>query len=509
MGNLKLTKNKLIVQNTAFLATRTIVSLGVSFYTTRVILNTLGVSDYGVFSVIYGVVAFFVFIVSSLNDSVQRYLSISLGEKDNQQVKNVVKNSLAIYVFASLIFCLILYFMKSTVFIHVISIPTDRLTIASDIYNIALISIFITIIQTPFNAIVLAHEKMSFYAYMSICDALAKLSVAYLLMLITGDKLKVYSVLLLLSTMFIFFCYIFFCFIKFSYVFKTGKFSLKLLKEISLFSFWNVFGNFAYVCRTQGLNLLVNMFFGVLLNAAYAISSSVLNAVNSFVQAFITAIRPQIYKSYGSNDSYRFSQLIESGTKYTFSILFILCCPVIILTTPILTLWLKQVPEHAVFFVRGFLIVALIDSLSACLITGLQSTGRIRNYQICVGLLTFINLPLSYILFYFKLPSSSMFLSLISISILCLFLRLYFISIQTSFSIRRYIFKVLFPCVLLTVIGFTICSVIYDFYFEYSILSLFLFVLFFCIVNFTLIFSIITSREEKNFIINYLTRKVQ
>lgn len=475
--------NKKIAKNTFFLAVRTLVSLFVSFYTTRVILHALGAIDYGLFNVIYGVVAFFTFIVSSFNDSVQRYIAVALGRKEIKYIQDTVFNSFILYLISAVIFCTILFLVRNLVVENVLHLPIKSLKVAQYLYIISILSIFITIIQTPLNALVLAHEKMSFYAYMSIFDAVSKLLVSYLLVLIPGEKIIVYAGLLFSTSLLVFLIYLNFCYRRFRYVFFKGNVSSEILKNISIFSFWNVFGNFAYVCRTQGINLLINIFFGVVVNAAYGISVSIINATNSFVQAFSSAIRPQIFKSYGENNIVRFHYLVSMGSKYTFSILFIICCPVIISANHILDLWLTNPPKYSNLFVRGFLISALIDSFSICLISGIQSTGKIKFYQITVGFVVFLSFPITFVFFKMGFAPSSICYSVCFVSLIALPLRLFFISKLTQFDILVYMKTVIFPCLAFSILTFII---------DYNIRVLFNFNIFYELIIFFLISGLVS-----------------
>lgn len=502
-----MSRNKLIAKNTLFMATRTLVSLFVSFYTTRVILHTLGISDYGLFNVIYGVVAFFVFIVASFNDSVQRFMSISLGNKEITQVKNIVKNSFLIYFICGLIFLVVLLIFKNIVIFHVLDLPSGSFETAKIIYVVSALAIFITIIQTPLNALVLSHEKMSFYAYMAIFDALSKLLVTYFLVLLTGNKVIIYSCLLFLSSCFVFCVYFIYCYRNFKYSFTGGEFSKKTVKEISIFSFWNVFGNFAFVCRTQGVNVLINIFFGVAVNAAYAISVSVINATNSFVQSFITAIRPQIFKSYGEKDTERFYLLVSMGSKYTFCFLFLLCCPILVSAPYVLEFWLVHVPDYSIMFVRAFLVVALIDSFSNCLISGIQSTGKIKIYQIIVGFAVFLNLPLAYFLFWLGASPVSLFYSLLVVSLVCLPLRLFFLTKQTGFDSVKYFNVVIIPCIIASALSISINYYVSNLFHLHNIYYLGLFFITSGFISLGLIFLIVASKREKDIVLKAMLRK--
>lgn len=502
-----MSKNKLIVKNTIFLATRIIFSLAVSFYTTRIVLHQLGVSDYGLFSVIYGVVAFFIFIVSAMNDSVQRFISINLVLNDIDRVRNIIRNSILVYFLAGICLVSLLLIVRPFIFDGFLNIEPLSLDAAKKLYCIALLSIFISVIQTPLNALVLANEKMSFYAYMTIFDTCSKLAVSFLIVVIPYQKVVIYSLLLLTSTFLVFCIYILYCFNHFRTYLFGGKIILRIIKEITLFSFWNVFGNFAYVCRTQGINVVINIFFATTANAAYALSNTVLNAINSLAQSFVTAIRPQIFKAYAEKNINRYSLLINSGSKYTFSLLFVLSCPVLLCTNQLLSLWLVNIPLYTVDFVRYVILIALIDSFSSSIIAGVQATGRIKKYQIIVGFFIFISLPITYVLYYLGAPIYSVFIPLILTSLLNLTLRVYFVSSLSDFQAGYFYRSVVLPCFLTAfvtlVIGYYInANIAYT-----GVIEILCYSALYSLISLVAVFVFVVNKEEKKLLVKYIESK--
>lgn len=503
-----MSKNKVIIKNTVFLATRTVISILISLYTTRVVLHQLGVNDYGLFNVIYGVVALTIFLSAAMNESVQRYISIGLGCNDIQGVRNTIKNSLCIYFLLAIIFVLILLLLNEYILTSLINISQASLIVAKKIYVVAVLSIFISIIQTPFNAIVIAHERMSFYAYMSIFDVVSKLLIAFLLSIVLYEKVFFYSLFLLFSSVLTFLIYVFFCLNNFKGVFEKGVMSLAVMKDISSFSFWNIFGNFAYVCRTQGINIAINIFFSTATNAAYAISTSVLNAMTSLTQSLALAIRPQIFKSYAVHSEHdRYKALIFFGSKYTFSLLFLLSFPVILLTDKVLSIWLVDVPLYSVVFVKIILSVALVDSLSTSIIAGIQATGKIKLYQLVVGFMVFMSLPLTYLSYRLNYPAYTAFIILFIISIINLNLRVFFLKKASEFTFKEYYSRVLLPC-LVSVFFVIIINYLLMTFFSYdSLLEVFLSLAMHYIVTFLVLCITVPSKEERRFVLTYLLRK--
>ncbi|QLO36251.1 oligosaccharide flippase family protein [Klebsiella sp. RHBSTW-00484] len=502
-----MSKNKLIVKNTIYLATRTVVSIAISLYTTRVVLNQLGTNDYGLFSVIYGVVGFAIFLSSAMNESVQRYISIGLGRGDEKNVKDTMINSILIYIIAALLFLIVLIPLKNYVVLSLINIPVTAISVAGKLYLVAVLSIAITIIQSPFNALVIANEKMSFYAYMSIFDVFSKLVIAFSISIIANDKLFIYSLLLLLSSSLMLIIYVIYCIFYFRRYLFGGKVSFSVFKNIASFSFWNIFGNFAYVCRTQGVNIAMNVFFSTAINASYAISASVLNAMSSLTQSLAIAIRPQIFKSYVSTENNnRFFLLILFGSKYTFALLFFLACPIIICAKEVLTIWLTNVPDNTVIFVRLILAVALVDSLSSSIIAGIQASGKIKTYQLVVGFMVFLSLPLTYVFYKFGYQPYSAFVILFIISIINLNLRIYFLKKNINFSFKKYYLCVVLPCFFSAILILASNYILMKVFIGEGLVFFMLKLIFHYILTLLLLVLLITSMDEKKFVFNYLVR---
>ncbi|RJF58401.1 hypothetical protein D4100_06500 [Serratia inhibens] len=506
-----MSKNKIIVKNTIFLATRTVLSIIISFYTTRVILQQLGASDYGLFSVVYGIVGFTVFLSSAMNESVQRFIAINIGKKDLQALKDTVWNGFITYLGLGLIFFVFLMLLRDYLVMNFLNIPTSSIDITKQLYTLAVFTIIISIMQTPLNALVIAHEKMSFYAYMSIFDVFSKLIISFLISIVHHDKLFIYSSLLLLSSLLVLFIYFLYCFSRFKYSLVGGRFSLLTIKSISVFSFWNVFGNFAFICRTQGINVTMNLFFSTTVNAAYALSNSVLNAVSSLTQSLAMSIRPQILKTYAEGNKERHNALIMMGSKYTFTLLFILSSPILLCTESVLSLWLVSTPEFTVIFVRFVLVVALIDSFSSSIIAGIQASGNIKIYQLVVGFFVFISLPLAYFLYSLGFPAYSAFIPLIFMSLLNLNLRVYFLckNSNSKFDFAKYYSSVIIPCVFAAALALTLNlflknSVAYD-----GTIKTIVMLCAHSLLSFLVFFVVVLSSKERSYLFDYVWRKLK
>lgn len=447
--------NKRIAKNTAMLYFRMLITMAVSLYTSRIVLNTLGVEDFGIYNVVGGFVTMFAFLNSAMSSATQRFLTVELGRKDFMQLKNVFSMSVSIHF---LIAGIILIFSETVGLWFVNSqlvIPIERLEAANWVYQFSIMALLVSIVSVPYNAIVIAHERMNVYAWVSIVEVALKLLIVFMLQWMGFDKLKLYAVLMFSVALIIRIVYGIYCRINFT----ESRFSLHwnkpLFKTLISFASWNLWGNIAAVLFNQGINILLNIFFGPAINAARAIAYHVRSAVDGFVQNFQTALRPQIIKSYADDDLIYMHQLVFQGAKYSFFLLFILSLPILLETRAILTIWLKIVPEYSVVFTRLVIINILIDCVSGTLMTAAQASGKIKLYQGVVGGILLLNLPVSYLFLKFGFsPEVALYVS-IGISIVALFARLKILSPLVNLNISEYMNAVVFriiPVVLFAVI---------------------------------------------------------
>ena len=443
------TNNKRIAKNTLLLYGRMILVLIISLYTSRVILSTLGIEDYGIYNVIGGVVSMFSFLNASMTTSTQRFLTFSLGKGDIKEVSRVFSVSLNIHIILGIAILLFaetfgLWFINDK-----LVIPPERLNAANIVYQTTVFALIVNIIQVPYNAIIIAYEKMNIYAYVSIVEVLLKLAIVYLLHIISFDKLAVYGILMLAVQILIRLIYGIYC----NYNYPFCKFKLikdhKLYKDLSSFAGWNLFGSLSWMFRGQGVNILLNIFCGPAVNAARGIAYQVNNAINNFVTNFQTALNPQITKQYAANAIEKMENLVFIGAKFSFFLLFMLALPIMINIDFILGIWLKEIPEYTNIFV----ILILIDSLISCLFSGplmtsLSATGNIKKYQIVVSSIIITTFPLSWI--YLKLGGgpTSVFIVSIFITLAAGIARFVFCKLQIGFSAKRFINYVILPVIL-------------------------------------------------------------
>lgn len=449
--------HKRIAKNTVFLYIRMIVVMGIGLYTVRAILDLLGVVDYGIYNVVGGVVAMFSFVNGTLATSSQRYFSIELAKGDLNRLNkwfclNITAFSVFIVIFVVIAETIGLWFVNTQM-----TIPPERMFAANIVYQISILSFCVSFISIPYNALIIAHERMSAFAYISIVEALMKLGIVFILMYISWDKLISYSVLMLITSIVITLSYIIFChrkFIESKYSFYWNK---SEIKELVSFSGWHLFGTLSVVVRSQGINILLNMFFNPAVNAARAIAFQVYNAVSQLSTNFFTAVKPQIYKTYASGGYEILNKLICRSIIMCAFLVSILVFPILANTSYILGLWLKEVPDYAVVFTQLVLINGLIDSTNEPITASVLATGKIKKYEIIVGSLFMLNLPISYIAL--KLwcnPVITMFVS-IALSVLVTMARSYILCRKIGFRFIYYI-KLFLKLLLASVILYCINS---------------------------------------------------
>lgn len=443
-----LANNKRIAKNTVFLYFRTIVILLVSLYTSRIVLNALGVEDYGIYNVVGGFVAMFSLLSGALSNAISRYITFELGRADKERLKVVFSTSVTVQIIISLIIIVIAEII-GTWFLNVkMSIPNGRITVANWVFQCSLLTFAINLISIPYNSCIIAHEKMNAFAYVSILEASLKLGSVLLLFVIGFDRLLVYAVLMVLVAFTIRLIYGIYCKRRFEecdYYFTLNR---SLIKEMISLTGWNMLGSGGAILNSYGVNVLMNVFFGVKVNAARGLAVQVNSAVTQFVNGFTTAVNPQITKSYAQgNCDYTF-RLVMMSSKYSFFLMLLFAIPLISETPYILELWLKNVPDYTILFVRLTLIISLITTLSTPLYTLALATGNIRKYQLVVGSLSLSCFFIVYIFYKIEYPVETAYFVSIVINVLILVARLFILSELTGLSIRNYLNKVVFKALI-------------------------------------------------------------
>ena len=445
--------NKRIAKNTLVLYVRMLFTMGISLFTSRVILQTLGVEDYGISSVVGGVISMFTFINAAMVSSTQRYLNFELVRGDANQLRSVFSTSLQIHALIALAIIVLsetvgLWFLNEK-----LVIPEARMTAAMWVYQCSILSCAVSIMSTPYNAVIVAHEKMSAFAYISILDVSLKLLVVYLLVVLPFDKLIILAILNLLVQLFIRYIYTLYCHRHFPESYFQFRFNKTLFKEMFGFAGWSFWGNLAAILYTQGLNMMLNIFFGPIVNAARGIAVQVQSAVQQFVGGFQTALNPQITKNYASNNLPQMHSLMFRSARFSFLLLFFLSLPVLMETNFILTLWLKTVPDDAVIFTQIMICISLIYTTANPCIIANQATGKVKIYQMVVGGILLLILPISYVVLKLGAPAYSVFIVHFCIESLAQFSRMYMLRKLIHLPLWQYMKNIYIPIVSTVIIA--------------------------------------------------------
>lgn len=506
----KLDSNKLIVKNTIMLYIRMLLTMVVSLYTSRVILEALGIENFGIYNVVGGVVAMFSFLKTAMSTSTQRFLTFELGKGNIEQLKKVFASSLNIHIGVCILLVLLseslgLWFLNTQM-----SIPNDRILAANWVFQFSILSFCLTIIQTPFIASIIAHEKMNVFAYMSIVDVLLKLLIAYVVIIVTFDKLIFYAILVFVVHFFIFLLYLCYCYRNFF----ECRFSIErdkiLYKQLTSFAGWNLFGSIVWLLKKQGINILLNVFFGPIINASCGLAMQVSHAVTGFVSNFQTALNPQITKNYAQGNVSYMEGLAYKGSKYSFYLLFFISFPLLLNIEYVLHLWLVEVPNYTSLFVQLIVIESLISVIwGNTMIVSMMATGKIKNYQLAVSFVLFMIVPISYVVLKLGCDVSYVFYVSIVMTLLAGVLRFSFCHKQIGYSYRRMISEVLWPIIRVVVISVPSLLLIRKQYFvNRDFLSFILLVLITLVIVFTTIWFVGLQRNERNVIIKIVKSKL-
>ena len=448
--------NKRIAKNTLFLYMRMFVMMLTALFTSRIVLDVLGAADYGLNNIISGVVVLFSFLNNALLSATQRFLNFHLGRKDYKQTNVVFCMSMNTYMLLSLLVVVLgetigLWFVNTQ-----LNIPADRMYAAQWVYQFTLIQFIINLLRVPYNATIIAYERMNFYAYISLIEVIAKLLVVYMLYITTFDKLITYSFMYTVVPFIIALVYKWYC----NHNFSTSKYhwfwDKKSFKEMFGFSGWSLFGSLANLSAQQGLNILINIFYGVTVNAAAGIANQVSTNVYGFISNFQTAFQPQIVKSYAAKEIERFHKLIFQTSKFSYFMVLVLVLPIMFTIDGILQIWLKEVPEYTAIFCRLILAFLSIEAITAPLWMSVQATGKIRNYQILMASLIVLNFPLAYLVLKIGLPVYSVWVVRVFVNLIVMTVRCLYMKRKLDFPLSAYIRQTLFPIVGVTVLSLPI-----------------------------------------------------
>ena len=417
----------------------------VTLYTTRVVLQVLGVVDYGIYNVVGGVVSMFSFLNTSMANGFQRFLNVKLGLGNMKEVNDVFRSSLTIQIILIVVVVLLgetlgVWFLETQM-----NIPVDRQQAAYYVFQFTLLAFVFTMLQAPFTAVLIAFENMKFYAYLSIFEACFKLLIVYFLMLFTFDKLILYSILVSVVTCAVLLAYALYCKKNFPFLSFTFSSNKDMIARISTFSGWNTFGSLAHLLEGQGVNILLNIYFGPVVNAARGIAFQVLAGLNSFVLNIHVAARPQVIKSYSIGDVNRMWHLTYQVSRFLFYLMLLLSLPLFMEIEFVLSLWLGSggVTEYTVVFVRIIILTGLCNVFANPITTVVHATGKMKAFQLVCSLVIVCVIPISYIFLENGCSAETVMVVSLFLTILVHIVRLFMLKLILAFSILEYVRKVL------------------------------------------------------------------
>lgn len=445
--------NKRIAKNTGFLYIRMLLMMGIAFFSSRVLLRELGVNDFGLYGVVGGVVAMFGSLRGIFASSIQRFLNFEMGRGNNDELKRIFSIGVTIHILLSVVFLILaetvgLWFLNNKLVIQ-----PDRLIAANWVYQFSVAASIVTLMTIPYDAVIIANERMKAFAYISILDAILKLGIIFLISFFGNDKLIFYGLLILIVSILtrsVNMIYSQRNFEESKYKFIWDK---NLFKQIGGFAGWNFLGNTAYTFSNEGVNILLNIFGGTPVNAARAIAYQVRSVTTQFTSNILMAVNPHLIKLYSQKQNEKFTELLFFISKTTFFVMLILCLPIILFADTVLTLWLVNVPEYTVVFVKLILIFLMIRIFHSPIDTLFKATGKIKYYQIVDATTLFLNLPISYILLKNNFGVESVFGVMILVEIINLIAILYLAQRMGELNISNYLLRVILPCFFVTIIA--------------------------------------------------------
>jgi O-antigen/teichoic acid export membrane protein len=446
--------NERIAKNTVLLYFRMLLTMAVSLYTSRVVLNILGVKDFGLYNVVGGIVSMFTIINGAMSAGTSRFFTFELGKRDYVQLKKTFSAAFTIHISIALL----IFVLAETIGLWFVStqlvIPIERTNAAYWVYQLSVLSCMIQITQVPYNSAIIAHERMSVYAFVSILDSLLKLLIVFILIWSNNiDKLILYAILVLSVSVIIAMIYRIYCKHKYEECVYHFEWNKKLYKKLISFSGWDLVGNACVLTQGEGINILLNIFFGTVVNAARGVTFQVQNALNAFTNNFMTAVQPQIVKLFAENNIKKMLNLVFFSSKYSFYFLWLLSLPVLLESDFILRLWLKKVPEHTMVFLQIVLITNLIRSFARPVVIAVHASGDIKNLNLYAGGLGLFPLPVSYVLLKLGYPAESAFIIVAIWGIFANIAELIILKQRISFSIKEYTYEVYLRSLLVCIVS--------------------------------------------------------
>lgn len=499
---------KRIAKNTMMLYLRMILVMVVSIYMSRVVLKVLGVEDYGTYNVVAGAVAFLGFLNSAMSMATQRFFNVEIGKKEGGDLNSVFNMSMNIHVIIGFVVILLAETIGLWLVNYKLNIPEGRMFAANCAYQCVVVSTFFSMIQVPYNSAIFAYEKMNIFAYLSIFEVSLKLGLTFLLYWIDADKLILYSILMLGVHVLVFFLYSGYVTKKLDGCKLHLMWDKKRFKELSGFMGWNICGQIAQVFTNQGVNMVANVFYGVVLNAAMAITSQVNGAFTMFVYNFQTSFRPQIMKSYAAEQYAEMKSLVYRASKTSFFLLYCISMPILLNINLVLDVWLETVPEYSAIFCKLLIWSSYLEAISMPLVMAIFATGKNKYYQIFVSLFISLNLVLTWVFLKLGFAPEFIFYIKIVVSMLVIGVRLYFANKQAKIEVGEFFKQSIIPIVKVIVVTFPFYYFMSKTIVNCGYLSMVLMtILFLAIIILSISFLGLTS-GERAFIIDSIKNKI-
>lgn len=501
-------QKKSLVKNTLTLYVRMLISMLVGLYTSRILISQLGVVDFGIYNVVGSIVILLGFLNTTLSLSTQRFINYELGNGNYERLTKVYSSSIVIHVLLALLVLVFaetvgLWFLNTQM-----TIPSDRLTAANYVYQFSILSAMLTLTMVPHTATIIAHEHMKSYATIGIIDVLLRFGVACLLYIVNSDKLIVYGVAMFVVVAVDYSMYFLYCKKNFAECRFSFSKDTSLYRSMLAFSGWNIFSSISMVLNGHVVGIILNMFFGPVINAARGISNQVNGAVSGFVSNFQVAVNPRIIQSYASNEMDVFYRLVNQSAKMSFFLLLVLVVPIWINIDVILEMWLGSVPQYAGVFCRIVFISSLINTFSLPLATAANANGNIRFFQTACGIFEIMNIPLSYVLLRYGCQPIAVYYLALTIVVITLFVRLFVLRRLIRFDVKRFLSSIVLRCIAIALTAFggmyVLSQVIPNTNIGWLLLSVIISILF----TSSLIMALGLNKEEKYYLLNILKTKL-
>ena len=503
--------NSKIAKNTVLLYVRMLIVMAVGLYTSRVILNVLGVSDYGIYNLVAGFVSMIAYVNSVFVSSTQRFISFSLGHSDEKEQSKVFSTSVTVHYSM----CAIVLLLAETVglwFLNTqLNIETERMFAANVVYQLSILSLLINIVSVPYNATIVAHEHMNVYAYVSIFECVAKLASVYMLVVLSFDKLILHSILWLSISIVVRYIYIVYCrknFVECQFHFIWDK---SLIKKMASYAGWTAFGTLGFTFKDQAINVLLNIFLGTFINAARGIAMQVNGIINLFATNFFMAVQPQITKRYAAGNIEESRELVYYSSRLAFFLLSIIVIPLLFNLQHVLKLWLGDVPEYTYQFLVIILLSTIIGTMASPITTAIQATGKIKYFQIGIALLFMSEIPIAYLLLKLGFNPYLVVLPAIVTQFIGVFFRFFVLQrLVPGYSLMYFMKSIVLKCLLIFATCFFLCFLVQAFIDKYELMWYISLIMSFSISGFIIYVFGLNDKEKstlKRYAFRYIKKK--